>query len=126
MDSRSKASLIIIVTGDAASGKSTFCRKVSQLLHFPCDIINVGELLAARLLEDDKVRPRFKAQLGPLFLERYGAPAIGTAVRDAVAAALDDSVDTVIVDGIRLRSTYTALLRFAAERDCCVVHAHLN
>jgi hypothetical protein len=126
MGTRSERPLIILVTGDAASGKSSFCRKVRRAWGPRAKVVNVGELLRARLEAERIEPPAVKARIGPLFIDEFGKDEIAAVLKKAVKDLIQQPTEIVIVDGIRLEDTYSKFFEFVRESSCYWIHVHIN
>ena len=116
-----KIDTIVVVTGHAASGKTVFCQHLAGNIGGDVRIINVGSILAKKLTAEG-IEVAYKAQIGQVFLEKYGEQAIA-AVLEAELKAKCGQDRNIIIDGIRLRSTMEFIKSAYRGR---IVHIHLS
>lgn len=91
----------LIVTGASGVGKTSFSQRISTKLGY--DVLNAGELLFdhmrnSRLLIQPGIDP------GVIFVNALGESAVGEVIFNRVAGS-----PSVVVDGVRLYSSFEAL-----------------
>src|ERR1700685_2427122 len=113
---------VIIVTGEYASGKTSFCRHLQYALTPDTETLNVGAILESKLFERNRSYFAIKAEIGQAFLREFRETDILKFIIDEVQKCVKSHRHLIILDGIRLASTYRGI-RFAED---VIFHVHLS